>query len=440
VGAGTGAAVGQTIFGGAGSVVGAVAGGYYGVKLGGKIGAAYSANEYLYFEDGTCIECDSHQIGTDYECPNNTVVTNGAEAYKCHVTGSGDYWQKYTIPYCTDSITKIDPQKKYKTILKDNMTNNGTTVKSGVVKFSAAVCIYVQEDCDCDDCCGKKKQVVTPEEQDCINAANRGEPANWNNNNCNCGDKMVWNKTAKKCEYKKGNSCEELFSKRNAEGLACCRAGKATTWSDSENKCTCVDTTKKWIWTSPAKYGQCVGQGGADVPDRPVDPVVEPKPQQECIVYTTTEIKCATGNYYKANIPVKLSGTDECEIAKNISDPRYLAALENAICGNPNDYAMYLTGNINEQLSSAQSAISSLNGFFDNEKVSVWKDKDGEFNKARLASDLTAGVVLGTVGGVVSGVVIKKKQVEKGFDALHCTVGGQTVADWGDEFRVGLKQ
>ncbi len=43
---------------------------------------------------------------------------------------------------------------------------------------------------------------------------------------------------------------------------------------------------------------------------------------------------------------------------------------------------------------------------------------------ARLASDLTAGVVLGTVGGVVSGVVIKKKQVEKGFDALHCTVGG----------------
>ncbi len=69
-----------------------------------------------------------------------------------------------------------------------------------------------------------------------------------------------------------------------------------------------------------------------------------------------------------------------------------------------------------------------------------WKTADGKFNTTRLASDLTAGVVLGTVGGVVSGVVIKKKQVEKGFDALHCTVGGQKVADWGDEFSVGLQR
>ena len=42
--------------------------------------------------------------------------------------------------------------------------------------------------------------------------------------------------------------------------------------------------------------------------------------------------------------------------------------------------------------------------------------------------------------GVVSGVVIKKKQVEKGFDALHCAVGGQTIADWGDEFIVGMSK
>ena len=29
--------------------------------------------------------------------------------------------------------------------------------------------------------------------------------------------------------------------------------------------------------------------------------------------------------------------------------------------------------------------------------------------------------------------------IEKGFDALHCTVGGQTVTDWGDTFTVGLR-
>ena len=71
---------------------------------------------------------------------------------------------------------------------------------------------------------------------------------------------------------------------------------------------------------------------------------------------------------------------------------------------------------------------------------SVWKNADGSFNATRLASDLTAGVVLGTVGGVVSGVLIKKSQVEKGFDALNCTVGGQKIADWGDEFSVGLRR
>ncbi len=90
--------------------------------------------------------------------------------------------------------------------------------------------------------------------------------------------------------------------------------------------------------------------------------------------------------------------------------------------------------------SSARAKISSFIKDVDNSKKSAWKTAEGKFNTARLASDLTAGVVLGTVGGVVSGVVIKKKQVEKGFDALHCTVGGQPIADWGDTFNVGLRR
>ncbi len=89
-----------------------------------------------------------------------------------------------------------------------------------------------------------------------------------------------------------------------------------------------------------------------------------------------------------------------------------------------------------------RNAQDKLTKFFDalDKNRSVWKNADGSFNAVRLASDLTAGVVLGTVGGVVSGVLIKKSQVEKGFDALNCTVGGQKIADWGDEFRVGLRR
>ena len=94
-----------------------------------------------------------------------------------------------------------------------------------------------------------------------------------------------------------------------------------------------------------------------------------------------------------------------------------------------------------EEVENAKKVLTEFFAYAKNNKnKSGWKTADGKFNSMRLASDLTAGVVLGTVGGVVSGVVIKKKQLEKGFDVLHCSVGGQTVADWGDEFKIGIQQ
>lgn len=71
--------------------------------------------------------------------------------------------------------------------------------------------------------------------------------------------------------------------------------------------------------------------------------------------------------------------------------------------------------------------------------VSVWKDEQGEFNTARLASDSIAGVVLGTTGGIITSKVMRKNQVKEGFGDLSCTIGGQTVAEWGDEFSVGIR-
>ena len=71
--------------------------------------------------------------------------------------------------------------------------------------------------------------------------------------------------------------------------------------------------------------------------------------------------------------------------------------------------------------------------------LSKWRTVDGKFNYARLASDATAGVVLGTTGALVTASVIKKKQVEDGFESLECTVGGQHVGDWGDVFRIDGK-
>lgn len=71
--------------------------------------------------------------------------------------------------------------------------------------------------------------------------------------------------------------------------------------------------------------------------------------------------------------------------------------------------------------------------------TSVWRTADGKFNTARLASDSIAGVVLGTVGGVVTSTIMKKSQIRNGLEYIKCVVGGQTVASYDDQFSVGLK-
>ena len=73
------------------------------------------------------------------------------------------------------------------------------------------------------------------------------------------------------------------------------------------------------------------------------------------------------------------------------------------------------------------------------DNASKWKTAEGNFNGARLASDSIAGVVLGTAGGLITSSVVKKHQVSSGMENVMCTIGGQSVATYGDEFTVGIK-
>lgn len=99
------------------------------------------------------------------------------------------------------------------------------------------------------------------------------------------------------------------------------------------------------------------------------------------------------------------------------------------------------TIDISVNIRSVQTAYSKLKSIHDKFRgdVSVWKSADGTFNTARLASDSIAGVVLGTAGGLITSNVVKKNQIEDGFEDIQCTIGGQSVANWGDEFRVGIQ-
>ena len=95
--------------------------------------------------------------------------------------------------------------------------------------------------------------------------------------------------------------------------------------------------------------------------------------------------------------------------------------------------AKYVAG-LESDLDSKFNGLSATIGGFEK---NVWRDENGEFNTARLASDSIAGVVLGTVGGIVTANLVKKAQVKQGFEDIGCYIGGQSVAGYGDEFNVG---
>ncbi len=114
--------------------------------------------------------------------------------------------------------------------------------------------------------------------------------------------------------------------------------------------------------------------------------------------------------------------------AKCISDAEYQLILKRQ-----QDNAIAASKSV---MKSASDALNAIRSGFD---VSVWKNEEGKFNTARLVSDSVAGVVLGTAGGLITSNIVKKNQVESGFENIQCTVGGQSVANWGDEFMVGIQ-
>lgn len=88
---------------------------------------------------------------------------------------------------------------------------------------------------------------------------------------------------------------------------------------------------------------------------------------------------------------------------------------------------------------NVDAAYNKVEKFYNSLGLSVWRDTEGNFNTARLVSDSVAAVALGTVGGIITSKVVKKNQIKQGFEDLHCSVGGQPVAGYGDEFTVGMQ-
>nr|MBQ0091502.1 hypothetical protein [Candidatus Enterousia merdequi] len=233
----------------------------------------------------------------------------------------------------------------------------------------------------------------------------------------------------KKCIASDTNVCEKFNKQDTQDRYKCCLQEQEGVAKWENGICKCEDETQKW------ENGQCV--------------------DDTCRYTFTADIKCSNGTtktmgsvlelrksaFENGSCPDDTENVNFEEWYKNLRGE--VLAEFNRICPQqslPKPVVIHEDNGIsNQKLNNAKGKLQEFFKFAE-ENRDGWKTADGKFNTKRLAADLSAGVVLGTVGGVVSGVVIKKKQVEKGFDALHCTVGGQTVADWGDEFSVGFQR
>jgi hypothetical protein len=290
-------------------------------------------------------------------------------------------------------------------------------------------------------------------------------------NSCACdnsGEKCVLNEVTVRNRKKYGESGKQDVQAFIGEEVCICvpkSCDERYTEPEAVQCCELKDKGLNVDWNEELKKCECVGEDAGKILDLENEQCVDEQQSDDgqgewrnCVYEFKASAHCSGKivEMYKKEpflVPVTKQdaekiGAKKCEDFKKSADAfkdlnnKYKQEFDELV----KKWCAKVTvsgdnGNNNND-AEIQAAKQSLDAFMTTalNNRNVWKNKDGQFNTSRLASDLTAGVVLGTVGGIVSANVIKKKQIEKGFDALHCTVGGQKVADWGDQFNVGFRR
>ncbi|MBR1380801.1 MAG: hypothetical protein IJ560_04445 [Alphaproteobacteria bacterium] len=235
-----------------------------------------------------------------------------------------------------------------------------------------------------------------------------------------------------KCIRERG--CDYLGTSAG-ECRACCAVGNWARWNfgGAQNKCVCMnggvaDDTKKFdIQTST-----CIPVNQSDVPVTKYTCDVEKL--QKIIQWSA---KCAANAEIMTQINWLIQHCEAADITEVVFLGVY-ADLVSAIAA-ANNCEKQVVDNDETIRVRISASINKIKKYQANLDASVWKSADGDFNTARLASDSIAGVVLGTTGALVTSHIVKKNQLKSGFEGISCTIGGQEVATYGDEFTVGIR-
>lgn len=256
---------------------------------------------------------------------------------------------------------------------------------------------------------GCKLTAVAQQRKQCTESG--GE---WSNDDCDCDEDKYLEKSGKECKCKDGYKYKNEDKKSDG-----CEITAVTQNAQKKDKCEKSKAAGQPVgWGNNGCY--CIGIDG----------------QYENIINTEEIYECKETKQYSA---CKKLGSS-------------VAYWDNRTCHCKDKNKQFLNDNCNTNTDAYQQSLDAADAIAEIEKLgkelndisatfdrSKWRDADGNFNTARLASDSVAAVVLGTAGGLISSKVIKKKQVENGFEDIKCTIGSQEVANWGDEFQVGIQ-
>ena len=246
---------------------------------------------------------------------------------------------------------------------------------------------------------------VRTNQANCVNTG-----GSWVNNKCSCNSQkflqdLVAGRTCKCIDGYRRNSDSKSCVITDVEKLKqiCNKHGDIAHWSDFSNKCVCDND------------------------------------ELNVKMFDYDKESCVVDAEYTACVTKKSEATWN-NGACNCNKTGYMWDKSKGDCVEGDELIQQRENDrVAQNAARIDGMVANLDNMFGGLEVSKWKNADGKFNIARLASDSIAGVVLGTAGGLITSHVVKKNQVKKGFEDVQCTVGGQKVADWGDEFTVGIQ-
>ena len=455
-------------------------------------------NEFLYQYYGTYVEADntsgqsfSLKKGIVWECddeqgcPGGTWAVMdklntfkgkrpGPKAYWCDSSVAGDAWIQTSVTNCKDEWDGDAPKYKWKVVTPVGTGKRAGTYYGAIIKNRPRIChlepgsaSQKQKISDCDKyvTCDKKQHAKTCYKKSDSNKTTCTEAIV----ECYSGYKLAdpisgWTIGKGQQLYR---NCVRQSSGATAPAQSTVVVHKNTTVvqqvtpsnSSTSGKQACVESGGTWknkkCSCASEKYlvlngNVCECTAGYSRNDQkvcvPTDETsckglgesVARWENKQCVcvdkrqIYSPDNKKCITNpEVTKCDKVADAQWTgDKCECIKQGYE------LKDGKCVKGAALVSSEQKDSRTKITSVYKKLNAMSGDF---KVSVWKNADGNFNTARLASDSIAAVVLGTTGALVTSNIVKKNQVSGGFEDINCQVGGQTVAGWGDQFSVGIQ-